>query len=80
MPFLEICEFRLPLTSKHLLLSDEALKCSPNKVIAHEHLLSPTKTNLVKTMGKHHVKLHTVRNLLADHFGGLQLDKKYCIE
>jgi len=75
-PFLEVLEFRLPITSKHLLISDKAFKSSKNKVIVNEHLLSPTKTNLVKTMGKHRVKLRTVRNLLADQFEGLKLDKQ----
>ena len=72
LPCLQVKELRLPLTSKHLIISAKEYKAAESKVIVNEGLLSPTKTTFVKNMGKNRMKLQTVRNLLADTFEGLQ--------
>ena len=72
LPCLQVKELRLPLTSKHLIISAKEYKAAESKVIVNEGLLSPTKTTFVKNIGKNRMKLQTVRNLLADTFEGLQ--------
>jgi len=71
-PSLQVKELWLPLTSKHLIISAKDYKTGESKGIVNEELLTPTKSNFVKNLGKNRLKLQTVRNVLADIFEGLQ--------
>ncbi len=71
--FLEVRKFELPPTSRHLLISHEDREAAESKVITNENMLTPRKTKFLKSMGKNRAKGHTVVNMLADQFDGLQV-------
>ena len=69
LPHLEVTEFCLPATSKHLLVSSEAREKSASKVLTNEDMLTPRKEKLLKAMGKSRAQSHTVRTVMTDQFG-----------
>ena len=65
-PYIEVREFKIPPTSKHLRVSQEARAASESKVITNEDMLSPKKTALLMNLGKSRTNYHTVETILSD--------------
>lgn len=72
---LVVREFSLPSDSKHLLVSRQVRELSASKIITHEDMLSPTKTNFLKTLGKNRAKSTFVTEVMSDQFKGIQINK-----
>ena len=73
-PYLEVREFHLPPTSKHLIVSPEARMLSEQVLIKNKDVLTPRKESMIKSLGKHRVRVGVVRNIIAEHFDGVKID------
>lgn len=73
-PHLEIKEFKLPSTSRHLQVSSEVWSRA-NNILNHEDQLTPTKTKLVKNLGIQRVNCATAANIISSQFDGLKVTK-----
>ena len=72
-PYLEVREFSLPATSRHLLVSKGAWETSGSKVVNNEDKLTPNMTKLLMNLGKSRTKTETANNVIADTFDGLRV-------
>jgi len=68
-PHLEVREFKLPETSNHLLVSTDVRQVAQINTITHEKQLTPTKINLLHTLGKNRARADFATNMLLDHHG-----------
>lgn len=68
-PYLEVMEFKLPLTSNHLLVPKEARHASESKVIKSQKELTPREKKLLENMGKSRASAELTRNVLFDQHG-----------
>mmetsp|Transcript_2311 Transcript_2311/g.3234 ORF Transcript_2311/g.3234 Transcript_2311/m.3234 type:complete len:150 (-) Transcript_2311:812-1261(-) len=74
-PYLEVMEFKLPLTSNHLLVTQEARQLSESKVVKSQKELTPRKVRLLQNLGKSRSSAELARNVLFDQYGGLTPSK-----
>ena len=74
-PHLEIKEFKLPPTSRHLQVSQEVWSRA-NKILKHEDELSPQKTKLLKSLGTQRVNYATAKKIMSQQYDGLQVNRQ----
>jgi hypothetical protein len=73
-PYLQVREFSLPPMSKHLIVTPEARRLSEQVVVKNKDVLTPRKVAMIKTLGKNRVRIGVVRNVVSEHFNGVQID------